>query len=65
MPRKQKRHAFETKRVPLVRSSLRGSAIERIAKAREPKKAASLAIDDWLVFARRGLNSRVQVVLAG
>jgi hypothetical protein len=33
--------------------------------AREPKKAASLAIDDWLVFARRGLNSRVQVVLAG
>lgn len=29
------------------------------------KKAASLAIDDWLVFARRGLNSRVQVVLAG
>jgi hypothetical protein len=38
--------------------------IELIAR-REPKKAASLAIDDWLVFARRGLNSRVQVVLAG
>jgi hypothetical protein len=29
------------------------------------KKAASLAIDDWLVFARRGLNSRVQAVIAG
>jgi hypothetical protein len=31
----------------------------------EPKKAASLAIDDWLVFARRGLKSRVQAVIAG
>jgi hypothetical protein len=29
------------------------------------KKAASLAIDDWLVFARRGLKSRVQAVIAG
>jgi hypothetical protein len=31
----------------------------------EPKKAVSLAFDDWLVFARRGLISRVQVVMAG
>jgi hypothetical protein len=29
------------------------------------KKAASLAIDGWLVFARRGLISRVQAVMAG
>jgi hypothetical protein len=35
------------------------------ALAGDQKKAASLAIDDWLVFARRGLNSRVQAVMAG
>jgi hypothetical protein len=33
--------------------------------AAETKKAVSLAFDDWLVFARRGLISRVQVVMAG
>ncbi|KND60677.1 GlcG protein [Candidatus Burkholderia verschuerenii] len=52
---KQKRHTLRMEGVPF----------ECFSMAREPKKAASLAIDDWLVFARRGLNSRVQVVLAG
>jgi hypothetical protein len=56
---KQKKHVFARKRAFCFADGALQST------RWEPKKAASLAIDDWLVFARRGLKSRVQAVIAG